>query len=55
VYEHERARDLLGLPSGQHCEYLLSFGYPAEPADLTRPPKAGGRRTMDEMVREERW
>ena len=55
VYEHDLARDLLGLPDGQHCEYLLSFGYPADPADLTRPPKAGGRRALDEMVREERW
>ena len=55
VYEHDLARDLLGLPDGQHCEYLLSFGYPADPADLKRPPKAGGRRALDEMVREERW
>ena len=43
------------LPVGQHCEYLLSFGYPADPADLTRPPKAGGRHALDEMVHEERW
>jgi len=55
VYEHDLARELLGLPGGQHCEYLLSFGYPADAADLTRPPKAGGRRGLDEVVREERW
>ncbi len=55
VYEHDLARDLLGYPGGQHCEYLLSFGYPADPADLTRPPRAGGRRGLDEMVRDERW
>ncbi|MFL5676034.1 MAG: nitroreductase family protein, partial [Chloroflexota bacterium] len=55
VYEHDLVRDLLGLPAGQHCEYLLSFGYPADPADLIRPPKAGGRRALDEVVREERW
>ena len=55
VYDHERARQSLGYPADQHCEYLLSFGYPAEPAALTRPPKPGGRRDLGEMVREERW
>jgi nitroreductase len=55
VYEHDLARDLLGYPADQHCEYLLSFGYPADTADLTRPPRPGGRRGLDEMVREERW
>jgi nitroreductase len=55
VYEHDLARELLGYPADQHCEYLLSFGYPADAGDLTRPPKAGGRRDLDEIVREERW
>jgi nitroreductase len=55
VYQHDLARRLLGYPADQHCEYLLSFGYPADPADLTRPPKPGGRRELGEMVREERW
>jgi nitroreductase len=55
VYEHDRARELLGYPDDQHCEYILSFGYPADASDLTRPPKAGGRRGLDEMVRDERW
>ena len=55
VYEHDLARRLLGYPEDQHCEYLLSFGYPADPAALTRPPAAGGRRDLDEMLREERW
>src|SRR6187401_3820912 len=55
VYEHEKARELLGYPPDQHCEYILSFGYPADPSDLSRPPKAGGRRDFDEMVRYDRW
>jgi nitroreductase len=55
VYEHDLARRLLGYPDDQRCEYLLSFGYPADPTDLTRPPASGGRRDLDEMVREERW
>jgi nitroreductase len=55
VYEHDRARELLGYPVDQHCEYILSFGYPADRGDLSRAPKAGGRRDLDEMVRYDRW
>jgi len=55
VYEHERARALLGYPAGWHCEFILSFGYPADPALLTAPKRAGRRRALDELVHEERW
>ena len=55
VYEHDLARDLLGYPADHHCEFILSFGYPADPADLTRPLRAGGRRPLDDLVHEERW
>jgi nitroreductase len=55
VYEHETARQLLGYPADHHCEFLLSFGYPADPGDLTRPPRAGGRRPLDDLVHDERW
>jgi nitroreductase len=55
VYEHQLAADLLGLPAGQHCEYILSFGYPAEPTALTTPKQAGGRKSPTEVVHEERW
>lgn len=55
VYEHDLARDLLGYPEDRQCEYLLSFGYPADADDLTRPPRAGGRKPIDELVHQERW
>lgn len=55
VYEHDLAQRLLGYPDGQQCEFLLSFGYPADPADLERPLRAGGRRPLDELVHWERW
>jgi len=55
VYEPELARRLLGYPADHACEYLLSFGYPADASDLTRPPRKGGRRPLSEMVRQERW
>ena len=55
VYEPDLAKQLLGLPDDQYCEYILSFGYPADPDELTRPPRKGGRRPLSEMVRQERW
>lgn len=55
VYEHDLARALLGYPDDHHCEFLLSFGYPADPTDLTRPLTKGGRRPLEELVHEERW
>src|SRR4051812_34048140 len=55
VYEQDLARQLLGYPEDHHCEYILSFGYPADTAALNAPNKPGGRRALDEMVHEERW
>jgi nitroreductase len=55
VYEQDAAREILGYPSGQWCEYLLSFGYPADPSILTAPNRRGGRRPIGEVVHQERW
>lgn len=55
VYEAAKARDLLGYPEDMACNWLLSFGYPADPADLSRPPKAGGRRPLEDLVHRDRW
>lgn len=55
VYEQQIAREILDYPDDRWCGYLLSFGYPADPEDLTRPPKAGGRRPIDEVLHREHW
>ena len=55
VYEPDLARRLLGYPADHACEYLQSFGYPADRDNLTRPPRRGGRRPIAELVREEGW
>jgi nitroreductase len=55
VYEHDLARRLLGYPEDHHCEYLLSFGYPADPEVLSAPNRAGGRRALQDILHEERW
>jgi hypothetical protein len=49
------ARELLGFPADWHCEFILSFGYPADPGVLTAPNRAGGRKALTEIVHEERW
>ena len=55
VYDPDLARSLLGYPAGQHCEYLLSFGYPADPTGLQAPPRAGGRAALGDLVHDEHW
>jgi nitroreductase len=55
AHNYKVAARLLGLPDGRRCDFLLSFGYPADPSKLTAPNKPGGRRSLDEVVRENRW
>jgi nitroreductase len=55
VFYQDVARELLGYPEGQRCDYVLSFGYPADSTVLTAPKRPGGRRPLDELVHEERW
>lgn len=55
VYDHELASRLLGLPEDRRCDFLLSFGHPADPAKLTAPNHAGGRVPLADLIHEERW
>ncbi len=55
VYDEAKARDLLGYPAGKRCDLILSFGYPADRSDLSRPRKSGGRLPLERLVHEERW
>lgn len=55
VYEHELAAHLLGYPSDRHCEYILSFGYPADEGRFSAPLRAGGRKSLDEIRHDEIW
>jgi nitroreductase len=45
----------LALPPDRQCEYLIALGWPADPSEMTRAPRAGGRRPREEVVHEERW
>jgi nitroreductase len=55
IYEPERARQILGFPPELHLRIAISFGYPQDAEVLTRRGKAGGRRTLDEIVHRDRW
>jgi len=55
VYEPEKVRALLGISKDLHPYAALSFGYPADPADLTRPPRASGRRRAADVFHWEHW
>ena len=55
VYEQDKAREILQYPPDRFCGYILSFGYPKDAAELTRPSKAGGRRSLAEVTHRDRW
>lgn len=55
VYEHQRVKEILGIPADHHCEYILSFGFPLDPSLLDAPKRAGGRSRLGEVLHEERW
>jgi nitroreductase len=55
IYEHEKAREILGFPLEWHLRIALSFGYPLDEEKLTAAPKKGGRRPLEEVVHWEKW
>ena len=55
IYEHEKAREILGFPPQWHLRIALSFGYPHEEERFSAAPKKGGRRSLEEVVHWDRW
>ena len=55
VYDHDLCREILGYPADTHCEYILNIGHPAAAQTMDRPLRKGGRKTLAEVVFEERW
>ena len=55
IYEHEKAREILGFPTEWHLRIVLSFGYPADEERLTAAPKKGGRRSLEEILHWDTW
>jgi nitroreductase len=52
IYDADCARKILGAPAELVIQIAISFGYAARPP---APPRAGGRRTLDQVVHWERW
>jgi nitroreductase len=55
IYEHEKAREILGFPPEWHLRIALSFGYPLDEEKLTAVPRKGGRKPLEEIVHWEKW
>ena len=55
IYEPEKARGILGFPDDRNLRFAISFGYPADEAKLTAPPKKGGRRPLEDLVHWDKW
>lgn len=55
IYEMEKARQVLGIPPDMVLRIAISFGYPLEIESLTRAPKMGGRRPLNEIVHWNKW
>ncbi len=55
IYDTGKARAILGFPPEMELRFALSFGYPADEAKLIAPPKTGGRKSLEEVVRWEKW
>jgi len=55
VYEVELSREILGFPPEWDLKVIISFGYPDKSQYPQRPPKAGTRKTFDDVVHWEQW
>ncbi|NJC98031.1 MAG: hypothetical protein FIB03_17130 [Anaerolineae bacterium] len=55
IYEHEKARGILGFPDEWHLRIALSLWYPLEDEKLTAAPKKGGRKPLEDIVHWEKW
>jgi len=55
VYDQDGCRAILGYPADRWCEYLLSFGYPADASVAAAPLRPGRRQALAALVHEERW
>jgi nitroreductase len=55
IYDGERAREILGIPTELQLRIMISFGYPLDAAKLTLAPRKGGRREFEDVVHTEKW
>ncbi|MBC7869539.1 MAG: nitroreductase family protein [Chitinophagaceae bacterium] len=52
IYQPDAAKTLLGIPADSNFYAAISFGYPSSEH---KPFKMGGRKSLDDLVRWEKW
>lgn len=52
MHQERDAAEVLGLPDGRRCRYVIALGYPDPSA---RPARFGGRKPVEEIVHRERY
>ena len=55
MWEPEKAKAILGVPTDQNFDVAISFGYPLPGSEQSHAPKPHGRKPFDEVVFWERW
>ena len=55
IYEPDAARQLLEFPDDWYLHAAISFGYPQDPEELSRSPRAGGRSEPQDVISFNRW
>jgi len=55
IYQFEKAREILKFPPEWHLRIALSFGYPLEAETITKTPRKGGRKPIDDLIHWDRW
>jgi nitroreductase len=53
IYQPDKAREILRIPSDLVVPWCISFGIPAQSQE--RPARKGGRRPTDEVIHREKW
>jgi len=52
LHRDDEAAEVLGLPAGRRCRYVIAVGYPSEAAAAN---KAGGRKPVEELRHHNRF
>jgi nitroreductase len=56
MHREDDAKAVLGVPGELRLEHVISFGYPSPQPEASKPaPGRPGRKTMEEIVRYEKW
>jgi nitroreductase len=53
AHDQQVARDVLDIPEGSRCWWLIGLGYPADRP--LRPIERPDRRPLDDLVHHDKW